>query len=267
MKIWSVEMVKRKNEGGGRYQVPALARGMRMLEELAARPQGATVAEIAGTMKLPKPSVFRMLLTLLDCGYLVRDKETLSYRLSRKMLSIGYSAIDGRGLLEKSQDSLKALRDEVGEATMLAVLSGYEGVVLEQLPGLRPVMVMVKVGHRFPLHTAAPGKAMVAFLPNAERAQILDSIEYKKFTERTIVSRQAMECELAEIRERGVAYDRGEELPDIRCVAAPVLNHAGYPLAALSISGTASSMGDDILPGLAEVVRKHVDAVSRRFSI
>ena len=162
---------------------------------------------------------------------------------------------------------MKALRDESEESTLLAVLSGSEGVVLDQLPGLHPVMVMVQVGHRFPLHTAAPAKAMVAFLPKDERSKIIGTIDYRKFTGATITSREAMEAELAKVRETGVAYDRGEELPDIRCISAPVLNHMGYPVAAVSISGPASSIKDADLPRLAEIVMKHAKNISKRFSI
>jgi len=260
-------MVKRKEESSGRYEVPALARGLKLLEALAAKPEGASAAELSAAMKLPNPSVFRMLLTLAANGYAVRDEETSKYRLSRKLLSIGYSAIDGRGLLERSIDSLRSLRDECKEATLLATLSGSEGVVLEQLPGLHPVMVLVQVGHRFPLHTAAPGKALLAFLPEHERKKILASLDYKKFTPATISSRAEMEKALAKVRSSGVAYDMGEELPDIRCVAAPVLDHSGYPVAAISVSGPASSLSDSELPKLAELVAKHAKAISNRFSI
>ena len=260
-------MVKRKEVGGERYSVPALARGMKILEYLAGRPEGASAVEVAAAMKLPKPSVFRMLLTLADGGYLAKDEELAQYRLSRKLLSLGYAAIDGRGLLERAMDSLRALRDESGESSKIAVLCGNEGIVLDQLPGRNPVTVMVQIGHRFPLHTAAPGKAMVAFLPEAERGRILGAIEYKRFTATTITSRAALEAELAKVRETGVAYDMGEELEELRCVSAPVLNHVGYPIAAVWIGGTASSIKDEALGRLSKMVAKHAKDISNRFSI
>ena len=94
-----------------RYLVPALDRGLKILEFLAGEPAGAGAAEIAASVKLPKPSVFRMLLTLHNAGYLLKDESAGSYRLSRKMLSLGYSAVDAQSIVEKSLGALKKLRD------------------------------------------------------------------------------------------------------------------------------------------------------------
>jgi len=260
-------MVKRKEDGGERYSVPALARGMKILEYLAGRPEGASAVEVAAAMKLPKPSVFRMLLTLADGGYLAKNEELSQYRLSRKLLSLGYAAIDGQGLIERAMDGLRALRDESGESAKIAVLCGNEGVVLDQLPGKNPITVMVQPGHRFPLHTSAPGKAMVAFLPEAERGRLLGSIEYKRFTPATISSQEALERELAKVRGAGVAYDLGEELEGLRCVGAPVFNHVGYPVAAIWIAGAAAYLKDEDLERFAQMVAKHAKTISERFSI
>ena len=109
------------------------------------------------------------------------------------------------------------------------------------------VKVLVQIGHRFPLHTAAPGKALLAVLPESERGDLVRSLEYTRFNRRTIVGPAAMHAELARVRELGYAVDRGEELEDIRCVAAAVLDHRGYPLAAIWIGGPASRLADSAL--------------------
>ncbi len=263
-------MVKRKanrDEAGGRYLVPALARGLGILEFLAAKPEGGTVTDIVGALKLPKPSVFRMLATLAELGYVQKTGGEANYRLSRKLLTLGYAAVDAQGLVEKSLDILRQLRDLTRETALIAVLAGHEGVVLEQAPSPQAVKVLVQVGHRFPLHTAAPGKAILAFLPAAEREALLDSLNYRKFTERTLTSRQALAAELAEIRRAGVAYDRGEELDDLRCVGAPVLDAQGYPLAAVWVSGPASRLREAELAEMALLVARQAQILSARFSL
>jgi len=256
-----------KKESGPRYQVPALARGLKIIEFLAGRPKGATVAEIVEALRLPTPSVFRMIATFLDGGYVQRDVEGAVYRLSRKLLALGYSAVDGQGLVEKSLDVLRKLRDATGETALIAVLSGNEGVVLEQAPSPRAVKVLVQVGHRFPLHTAAPGKALLAFLPDSERETLLTSLTYEKFTARTLTSRRSLAAQLDEVRKTGVAYDRGEELDDLRCVGAPVLDAHGYPLAAIWVSGPASRIGEAELNTFADLTFRHARMISARFSL
>lgn len=245
--------------------MPALARGMQILEFLAPRPEGATAATIAAAMRLPKPSVFRMLLTLLDAGYLNRDDDTHAYRLGRKLLTLGYAAVDEQGLIERSLDVLRALRDASRETALLAVLAGNDGVVLEQVAGPQAVKVVVQIGHRFPLHAAAPGKALLAHLPEAESQLLLTSLTYTRFNALTITSPVAMTAELAGVRRCGYALDRGEELDDIRCVAAPVLNHRAYPVAAIWVSGPASRIRDADFPRLGELVQAHAALISKRY--
>ena len=250
----------------GRYWVPALAGGLRVLEFLTSRPQGAKAAEIASELAVPVASAFRMLTTLVDLGYLRKDVAASTYRLSRKLLSLGYAAVDSAGLVEKSVDIMRKLRDATGETALLAVLSGTEGIVLEQTPSTQAVKVLVQVGHRFPLHTAAPGKAIMAFLPDAELQTLLKSLTLQRFTPRTITSRAALIKELAGVRRCKVAYDRGEELQDLRCVSSPILDGHGYPLAALWVSGPASRIRKADFARFADLVKQHADLVSERFT-
>lgn len=252
--------------GGVPYLVPALVRGIRILEYFSARPEGGTVSDVVASTKLPKPSVFRMMVTLAELGYLQRDADGSSYRLSRKLLSIGYSAVDEQGLLQKSVDILRKLRELTGETATLSVLSGNEGIIVEQFPSNHAVKVIVQIGHRFPLHTAAPGKALLAFLPEEERDKVIDSLVYKRFTGATITSKREFLEELARVRKSGVAFDRGEELEDLRCVAAPVLDHHDYPVASLCASGPSSRIKNDDMERFSGIVAKQARLLSDRFS-
>ena len=258
-------MVKKRNSEGGRYHVPALARGLSILELLASRPDGGTISDVVSSLKLPKPSAFRMMVTLAERGYLQKDADGSTYRLSRKMLSLGYAAVDSQGLVEKSMDLLRGLRDATNETALIAVLSGNEGIVLEQAPSTHAVKVLVQIGHRFPLHTAAPGKAILAFLPDKERDAALGALTYKKYTSKTIISQQAMLKELESVREAGVAYDRGEELEDLRCAGAPVLDVHGYPMAAIWVSGPSSRICENELKRFSKEVAKHAELLTNRF--
>lgn len=248
------------------YQVPALVRGLKILEHLAGVPAGATLSEVLTALALPKPSVFRLLQTLAEQGYVQRDAAGGRYRLSRKMLALGYAAVDANGLVERSLDVLRSLRDATGETTLLAVLAGREGIVLEQVASPHAVKVLVQVGHRFPLHSAAPGKAILAFLPAAEREALLATLELRRFTARTITTREAFDAELAQVRRSGVAFDRGEELDDLRCVGAPVLDARGQVLAAIWVTGPASRLSEQGLAGFAAQVAAHARTLSQRFT-
>ena len=143
-------------ETGGNYTVPALARGLKLLELLSENPEGLLMAEMA-SLGLPQASLFRMLTTLCDSGYAIREKSGL-YRLNGKLLSIAYKAVENKSLTSVAEGAMRELRDMTGESVMLAVLHGNEGVVLHQVSSVHAVKVILEIGHHFPLHSAAPAK-------------------------------------------------------------------------------------------------------------
>ena len=222
-----------------KYIVPALYRGLNILEELSKVPGGLTLSEIPGN--LPAATLYRILTTLTKLGYIIRDPGD-RYRISRKLLTIGSRAVNRNNLVERALPVMRELRDLTGETALLASLYGNEGVVLAQVESNQAVKVTVRIGHHFPLHSAAPGKAILAFLPEEERSMILDQIEFTQFTDETITDPFIFDKTLIKVRKNGFAFDMGEELEDIRCIAAPILDENGYPEGALWISGPASRM-------------------------
>ncbi len=247
-----------------KYLVPALYRGLKIIELLARNPQGLTIAGMQ-MLGLPGASVYRMLMTLLELDYVTRDKGDV-YRLSRKILSLGYKTIDESGLIEKARPIMRQLRDLCGESVLLAVLYGQEGVVIDEVASNLAVKVTVQIGHHFPLHTAAPGKAILAFLPDNERKSIVNSIVYTAFTQQTLKNPDELHAELAAIRRQGFAFDRGEEIEDIRCISATVFNHRHYPIAAISCGGPASRLPKSIMRKYAPSVKDYAAQISAKFN-
>ena len=118
-------MAKKQTEKSATYLVPALERGLKILELLAENPGGLLMGEM-GALDLPSASLYRMLVTLTEMGYVVRDNGD-RYHLGRKLLTLGYKGLDHAGLPEKSAAPMRALRNAVNETVVLGVLSGGEG--------------------------------------------------------------------------------------------------------------------------------------------
>ena len=248
-----------------RYIVPILERALIILEALAKAPRGMGISELSRELGMPKNSVFRILTTLYSSGYLQRDEEGRIYSLSRKILALGYEALDDLSLVDKSLDVMRELRDETGETVLVGTLVGDHGVVLELVPSSQPIKFLVDVGARFPLHTAAPAKAMLAFLPKTDLEAHLQRIIFRKFTASTITSQAPFRRLLEEVRESGVAFDREEEMESLHCVAAPIFDHRGYPVAALWITGPSYRFREEDFPRLGRKVRQAAERVSARF--
>ena len=237
-----------------KYIVPGLYRGLNVLEEISRHPEGVMLSELSGN--IPPATLFRILTTLAKLGYITRDFGD-RYRLSRKLLTLGNHGFNRNNLVERALPVMRALRDLTGETVLLASLYGSEGVVLAQVESNQAVKVTIRIGHHFPLHSAAPGKAILAFLPEEEREMILDQMTFTRFTEETIIERELFEKILIRDRKNGFSFDFGEELEDIRCAAAPILDPQGYPEGAIWISGPASRLTNSKLKKLAMKVKEY----------
>lgn len=250
---------------GSRYHVPNLERGLAILECLAHAPEAMRLSDIEEALGFPKNSVFRIVKTLHHHGYVTCDPEAKAYRLSRKLLGLGYGALSERNLIERSMDVLRALRDEAGETAFIGALLGEEGVVLEQVACPHPVKVLVDPGTRFPLHSSAPGKALLAALPSEEAERLVKALPLRRFNERTIATRGALRKHIAEVRRRGYATDCAEEIEGINCVGAAVYDHAGYPIAAIWVTGPEARLAEESFPEFGEIVMAKANELSRRF--
>jgi DNA-binding IclR family transcriptional regulator len=220
-----------------RYHVPNLTRALNILELLTEQPQGLTTTQITSQLKIPRNSVFRITSTLLEHGYLVRDDESLVFQLSQKLLTMGYAALSEESLIEKSIGHMRHLRDRYKETVPLGILHGQEGVVIEEVQGTHSFRFVLEPGRRFHIHSAAPGKAMVAFLPEEEREHLIKHAGFIKFNERTIRNKNDFREVLAKVRKCGYAIDNAEEIEGMHCVSAPIFNRHGYPIAAIWITG------------------------------
>src|SRR5205823_6591133 len=124
---------------------------------------------------------------------------------------------------------------------------------------------IVDLGSRVPIHCCAPGKAILAFLPDDALDAVLAAIKFEKHTERTITSRRALLVELERIRACGYALDRGEHFDGIHCVAAPMLDRHGQTIAALTIAGPATRIPASRFAEIGKTIIVAAREAARRF--
>jgi DNA-binding IclR family transcriptional regulator len=248
-----------------RYRVPILDRTLALVELLGGCPEGLNVTELSEKLAIPKNSAFRIAVTLEENGYLERLEPSKRYRLTSKFMTFGASAVSEHNLFEKSLDVMRDLRDETLETVLVGVRVGGQGVVLDHVPGLHPFRFAVDPGVRFDLHTAAPGKAMLAYLPKEEQKAVVKEMTFKRYTQNTIVGVRAFTAHLEEVRERGYGFDLSEEMEGQYCVGAPIFDARGYPAAAIWITAPASRLPDSELDVTGRKIRAAADVVSGRF--
>lgn len=173
--------------------------------------------------------------------------------------------MDKETLARAALPAMRRLNERCGETVGLAVLDAKArmGLIVESVQGTRHrFSFTLTPGTRFPLHTGAPAKAILAFLRSARQQRLLQGVVFTRYTPRTITSRQVFQKELAAIRKHGFALDRSEEIEGCHCVAAPVCEPAGEPVAAIWITGPANRLSVRDLRAAAPRVMDAAEEIS-----
>ncbi|MDR1200240.1 MAG: IclR family transcriptional regulator [Tannerellaceae bacterium] len=229
------------------YKVPNLEKGIAVLEYLSLHPLGETLQEIKTTLDISQTTAYRILNTLVRLDYLLYNEDSKRYRLSRKLLTLGFRSLNEHNLLETVLPRLRDLRDIVKETVCFGVLGSKKGIFIEQAQGHHTFRFVLSPGKPFELHCSAPGKAIMAYLPNTVRERYLSYMEFPRFNARTITCKEAYLEELEKVRYYGYALDNEEELSGVICVGAPVFNYTGYPCGAIWISGPKDRLTKDVI--------------------
>lgn len=249
----------------GEAVLSTLAKGIDVLEAVVevGGARGLTLTELSHHLGLHRSTLARFLTTLQRRGYLERDPATERYRPGLRVLTLSAAVLTHLQIRDIARPVLEALRDETGEMTHLTVLDNGEVVTVDRAEGHNPLTLRTEIGSRRPAYCTASGKAMLAYLP----PDVLEGILARGLppvTPNTITDPAVLRAQLAEVRRRGYAWDDEERIPGVRCVAAPVFDHTGQLVGALSLS--VPSMRADLarLAELGERIRRAGETVSRR---
>ncbi|VAW06226.1 Transcriptional regulator, IclR family, partial [hydrothermal vent metagenome] len=220
---------------GDSLPAPTVAKTMAVIEVVGQRSDGLTHAEIVETTGCSSNLVHRVLSTLVSLGYMIRREQDRRYTLSNRLVEVCRPRVSDKSLVVCAQAGLRSLRDRSRETVQLTIESGGKALVLEQLSGLESVQVMGRVGMLIPLYSCAPGKALLAFMPETERGDWFRTVKLKSFTATTKKTRAALEEELRKVERLGYAEDLEEGLEGIRCVAAPIFDTHRRAVGAITV--------------------------------
>jgi DNA-binding IclR family transcriptional regulator len=236
------------------YTITSLQRGLRLLGLFAAEEKGLSATDVARLSGLPVSTVHRFLVNLESAGFLSCDSTGL-YQLGIACVSLGHAVRGQLDVRRASLPQLQELNHRTRETVHLTVRHGLSAVYVEKLDSPEPLRIHSRIGATVPLYCTAVGKVMLAYLPEAEREKTLDELELKRFTENTVNNLQELQAELHRTRKKGYACDLEEHESHIRCIAAPIWDHAGMVNASLSVTGPAVRMSTARLRQIAPLIR------------
>ena len=209
-------------------------RVLAVLEQLS-RQRVIGLEELARTTGLAKPTVYRFLLTLQGLGY-ARRVDGDGWGITLTMFNLGSRALDHLDLVSSARPIAEEMAQELGETVHMGVLDGDSAVYVLKIESRYTIRMISRVGRRMPLYCTAIGKVLLAFAKPDERQAALEGVRLLPLTKTTHTSRDALECELTQVRAQGFARDNEEREEDLRCVGAPVFDHNGAVVAAISVS-------------------------------
>jgi len=252
-----------RNEKGGRHLVQAVDRALSILETLADNAHPMTLSDLSVKVGLNISTVHRLLATLAEHDFVQQEPETNNYKLGLKVFKIGNAALYDLDLRALARPYLRELVRLCNETVNLVVLDGREVVYIDQVESTNIVKMIAQIGGRGPVHTTAAGKVLLAGLPPRELERLLRDLPLPRLTEKTITTKQELLAELDSIRQAGYSLDLGGTEDHVNCAAAPVFNHEGRVIAAVSISGPSTRVTPEMVKEeMVPLVTKAAQAVS-----
>lgn len=216
----STERRSSPRAGSPSYRVPALERGLDVLELLAGRRAAMTQAEIARALGRTPAELFRVLTTLDRRGYLQRDPASGAYRTTLRLFELGQTHQPAVELARAAEAPMRALAEATGESCHLGILHAGRLLVATQAEGTGRVRLSVAVGSALPPLQSASGRVLLAGLDPAERDLLLtEDADWRGMDE---PGRAALRSRLATIRERGHEEASGESVAGVSDLSVPI---------------------------------------------
>jgi len=237
-----------KNDG----KTSSLQRTMAILECLAERGT-ATTAQLIEHGRIPKSTAYLLLREMAQLR-LVSVDDHGNYRLGVRLIALGERAGAQLDIRDVARPHLEALMERTGLLCHLGVMDNDSAYYILKIESHSTISVRSYVGKRLSLHRSGVGKCLLAWQPEALREAVIASTDYTRVTPTTLVTPEALRDELSAIRSKGWGLDNGEDVPDVRCVAAPVFGADGSVAGAISVVGPAMQITDGVVAELAPQV-------------
>lgn len=235
--------------------IQSLERAFAIIEAMTAETE-SSVTGLSRETGLNKATVYRMLDTLVNLGYVARDSRTEKYSLTLKFLKISASQLAQYDIHKKMRPVLEEIARISGETVHLVERQGGQVVYIDKCESnTNSVRMVSRIGMTLDIFTTGVGKAMLARLTDKEITRLWQGYSHAKKTEHTITELTDYLEEIEKVRNLGYAVDDEENELDVRCVAVAVPDAYGEYKYAVSISAPKSRTDDEVLKVRAELLK------------
>lgn len=247
-----------------RYIVPALARGLQLLAQFNRNEREISGAELSRRLELPRASVFRMLQTLEQMGFV--ERAGANYKLGIGVLRLGFEYLASLELTEHGGPIIEALRDACGYSAHLVVRDVREVVFVAKAPGRGAFLHSVQVGTRLPAHATVLGRLLLANQSLEQLRALYEGVELTRFTDQTPTSIEQLKSMIDASAAAGHGISQGGFEAGISTIAAPVLNEKHEVVAVVSITVPVQKVAPELAARLIAQVREAAAGLTARIS-
>lgn len=244
------------------YSSQVLDRAVQLLGCFTSDQPELRLMELVTRTGLHKSTVFRIIEALRRHDLVEFDATKRSYHLGLRLFELGALATGRLDVSKAAQPALEWLVEQTGETAHLCVLDDLDVVYIAKEESPQQLRMPSSVGHRNPAHCTGVGKAILAFLPEAQLEARLRRLQFRRSTVNTLMSRDALRRDLHSVRNRGYSLDCGEIDEHVRCIGAPVRDRNGDVVAGISIAGPLFRITEANVPPLATLVMEAARRIS-----
>lgn len=242
--------------------IESVDKALQILNLLAAK-GSLKVNEVARELGMTPSTASRLLSTLARRCYVTRDKETKDYKIGYGAAQLGFAFLKQIEIRDIARSYLKRLAQETEETALLAIPNGLNVTCIDKIDGPHAVRTHASWGETIPLYCGSAGKVLLAFFPSEQIDRLILRFKFQRFTPNTIQSEAELRAELDRIRRRGYSTSIEEFNRGGAGVAAPVFNHEGQVIAALSVGGPVSRLYPKKMQLFGTLVKQAADELSR----
>lgn len=228
--------MRNREESFDRKSIQSVERALTILKFIGQANNSAGLTTISEAVGLSHSTTHNLLRTLKQSGFVMQYESAGKYSLGLILLELAKVIQDNLDLRPFAKVALSELTEKYDETTHLAVLSDDEVVYVEKMESSKSIRLMSYVGKRNPAYCTGVGKALLSGLNDEKIDRLLRNKKLEPRTEKTITDPKKLKKELWQVAISGYALDQGEFEEGMHCVAAPVKNHLGHVVAAISIS-------------------------------
>ncbi|MCI9176325.1 MAG: IclR family transcriptional regulator [Lachnospiraceae bacterium] len=244
--------------------IQSVARAFQILECFTGSVSEIGITDISRQMGLGKSTVYGLVNTLVQEGYLEQNPENKCYRLGLKLFEMGCIVQERMDIREIAKPYLKELSSSFKMTVHMGLYKDYEVVYIDKVDAPDTRIVYSQVGKRAPMYCTGIGKAVLAELEQREIDFLLDGQEREQLTPHTLTGKEDIIRELGEIRRRGYAIDNEEVELGLKCVASAIYDYQGKPAAAISISSSAVRMDEERMEEISRKLKRAAGEISRK---